>query len=68
MGILDAIKDAVEDVIDEITDDKKEETKEVEGIGATEEEVEVQTTFNTDGLDVLVESDDCSIENQEEVE
>lgn len=32
-----------------------------------QEEMEVQDTFNTDALDVLVNSEDCTIENQEEV-
>lgn len=32
------------------------------------EELEVQNTFNTDSIDVLVESKDCTVENQEEVE
>lgn len=39
----------------------KEEVKEVV------EEMETQTTFNEDGLDVLVEGEDCSVENEEEV-
>ncbi len=29
---------------------------------------EVQNTFNEDGLDVLVEGEDCTVENQEEVD
>ena len=29
---------------------------------------EVQTTFNEDGLDVLVDGEDCTVENQEEVD
>lgn len=33
-----------------------------------QEEMEVQSTFNTDNLDVLVEGDDCTVENQEEVD
>lgn len=33
-----------------------------------QEEMEVQTTFNTDGLEVLVEGEDCTVENQEEVQ
>lgn len=32
-----------------------------------QDELEVQSTFNTDGLDELVNSEDCSIENKEEV-
>lgn len=32
------------------------------------EEMEVQTTFNTDSLEVLVDSADCTVENKEEVE
>lgn len=32
------------------------------------EEMKVQTTFNTDSLDVLVDSADCTVENKEEVE
>lgn len=32
------------------------------------QEMEVQNTFNTDSLDVLVEGEDCTVENQEEVE
>lgn len=32
------------------------------------QEMEVQSTFNTDSLDVLVEGEDCTVENQEEVE
>lgn len=39
----------------------KEEVKEVT------EEMEIQTAFNEDGLDVLVEGEDCSVENEEEV-
>ena len=33
-----------------------------------QEEMEVQDTFNTDGIDALVEGDDCTVENKEEVE
>lgn len=29
------------------------------------EEMEIQTTFNEDGLDVLVDGEDCSVENEE---
>jgi hypothetical protein len=44
-----------------------EETKEVEEvIVENEEELEVQTTFNEDGIDVLVE--DGTVENIGEVE
>lgn len=32
------------------------------------QEMEVQNTFNTDAIDVLVEGEDCTVENQEEVE
>lgn len=32
------------------------------------QEMEVQNTFNTDAMDVLVEGEDCTVENQEEVE
>lgn len=31
------------------------------------QEMEVQDTFNTDNLDVLVEGEDCTVENKEEV-
>mgnify|MGYP001088723145 FL=1 len=47
------------------------EEKEIVAEEATNEEIkelEVQNTFNTDSIDVLVESEDCIVENQEEVE
>lgn len=47
------------------------EEKEIVVEEATNEEIEVlevQNTFNTDSIDVLVESEDCTVENQEEVE
>lgn len=34
----------------------------------TQEEMEVQSTFNTDSIEVLVDGDDCTVENKEEVE
>jgi hypothetical protein len=34
----------------------------------TTEEMEVQSSFNTDSLDVLVDGEDCTVENKEEVE
>lgn len=43
------------------------EEKETNVTEVTEEQ-EVQTVFNTDGIDALVEGDDCTVENKEEVE
>lgn len=44
----------------------EEENKNVEVL----EELEVQTTLNSDSLEVLVDGDDCTVENEnkEEVE
>lgn len=33
-----------------------------------QEKLEIQSTFNEDGLETLVEGDDCIVENQEEVD
>ena len=40
----------------------------VEAVDTSETIEEIQNTFNEDGLDVLVEGDDCKVENMEEVE
>lgn len=33
----------------------------------TTEEMEVQSTFNTDSIEELVDGEDCTVENKEEV-
>lgn len=44
------------------------EEKETNVTEEVTEEQEVQTVFNTDGIDALVGGDDCTVENKEEVE
>ena len=44
------------------------EEKETNVTEEVTEEQEVQTVFYTDGIDALVEGDDCTVENKEEVE
>lgn len=46
---------------------KVEEPK-VEEIVTTDEELEVQTTFNEDSIEELIDSEDCVLENLAESE